>query len=156
MNGRTSSNINLIGPPLIVTRWTAHPIKSLSFSTIFCGLSCRWMLDINERNIHLGRHVTVGATLLSASSSSRSPSPRHQAACDLPSCTTSRLSRLREQRLGAAAERQSGGGLGSHTRRRHITTLSHYNAAPAAECAEAGEELHQELGRMSSHLLFPP
>lgn len=108
INGRTSSKINLIGPPLIVTRWTAHPIKSLSSSTIFCRLSRRWMRDINERNIHLWRHVTVGATLLSASSSSRSPSPRHQAACDLPSCTTSRLSRLREQRLGAAAGRQSG------------------------------------------------
>lgn len=108
INGRTSSNINLIGPPLIVTRRTAHPIKSLFLSTISRGLSCRWMRDINERNVQPGRHVPVGATLLSASSSSRSPSPRHQAACDLPSRATSRLSRLREQRLGAAAGRQSG------------------------------------------------
>lgn len=36
-----------------------------------------------------------------------SSSARHQVACDLPFCTTSRLLRLMEQRLGTAAGRQS-------------------------------------------------
>lgn len=76
-------------------------------STICYGLSCRWIHFINEQNIHLASHITVEAPLLSASSSSRSSSATHQVACNLPFSTTSRLSRLREQRLGAAAGRRS-------------------------------------------------